>query len=132
MDIGAERPVILMALKDDLGFTLRSLYYLLRSVPMRRVDWEGDAVSRDYNERKDEVLARDGGFNARYSTPVIFNSFCKKAWDELSVANRLSSMLGHHGTSEGWKMEIFIGEGKREKVCTLSVETVENCTSDFA
>jgi hypothetical protein len=114
MDIGAERPVILMALKDDLGSTLRSLYYLLRSGPMRRMDWEGDAVSRDYNERKDEVLAR---------------AVCKKAWDELSVANRLSSMIGHHGTNEGWKMEIFIGEGKREKVCTLSVETVENCTS---
>jgi hypothetical protein len=65
-------------------------------------------------------------------TPVIFNSLCKKAWDELSVANRLSSMLGLHGTSEGWKMDIFIVEGKREEVCTLSVETVENCTSDVA
>jgi hypothetical protein len=59
--IGAEHPVILMALKDDFGSTLRSLYYLLRSIQMRRMDWEGDAVSRAYNERKEDVLARDGG-----------------------------------------------------------------------
>jgi hypothetical protein len=61
MKIGAECPVILMAFQDDFGSTLRSLYYLLRSVQMWRMDWEGDAVSRDYNERKDEVLARDSG-----------------------------------------------------------------------
>ncbi|KAA8898219.1 hypothetical protein FN846DRAFT_962720 [Sphaerosporella brunnea] len=52
-------------------------------------------------------------------TSALFTEYCKKAWDELPVVNRLSSIFKFKDTPEPVKMDVFRGNVERVKFGTI-------------